>query len=122
VRIARVDLPTLRAAAWAVRALRSTRRDLRRHGLDGARVAPPPRLPAGARRGVFAVIRRKPNSCLERALVLQRWEAAHGAPSDVVIGIPGRGGDFVAHAWLESMPDGQAAGYHEIHRIPAPVD
>jgi Transglutaminase-like superfamily len=117
-----VDLPTLRAAAWAVRALRSARRDLQRHGLEGTRVAPPPRLPAGARRGVFAVIRRKPHSCLERALVLQRWEAAQGAPSDVVIGVPGPGGDFVAHAWLETMPDPQAADYHEIHRIPAPVD
>jgi Transglutaminase-like superfamily len=118
----RVDLPTLRAAAWTLRALRSARRDLRRQGLEGTRVGPPPRLPAAARRGVFAVLRRKPNSCLERALVLQRWEAAHGAASDVVIGVPAPGGDFVAHAWLESMPDGQAAGYHEIHRIPAPAD
>jgi hypothetical protein len=67
----------------------------------------------------MAVIRRKPNTCLERALVLQRWEAAHGAPCDVVIGVPGRGSDFVAHAWLESMPDAQVSAYHEIHRIPA---
>ena len=79
-------------------------------------------LPAGARRGVLAILRRRPSTCLERALVLQRWEAAHGAASDVVIGVPGPGDDFVAHAWLESMPDGQAAGYHEIHRIPAPAD
>jgi hypothetical protein len=53
---------------------------------------------------------------------MQRWEAAHWAASDVVIGVPGSSGDFVAHAWLESMPDGQAASYHEIHRIAAPVD
>jgi hypothetical protein len=121
-RLAGVDLATLRAAAWALRALRRTKRDLAARGLEGARVAPPPLLPAHARRGVMAVIRRKPNTCLERALVLQRWEAAHGSVSDVVIGVPDRGGDFVAHAWLEHMPDGQAAAYHEIHRIPAPVD
>jgi hypothetical protein len=114
-----VDLPTLRAAVWTVRALRRAKRDLAQLGLEGTHVPPPPTLPAGARRGVMAVIKRKPNTCLERALVLQSWEAAHGAPSDVVIGVPGRGGDFVAHAWLESMPDGQATGYHEIHRIPA---
>jgi hypothetical protein len=118
----RVDLPTLRAALWTVRALRAARRDLARHGLDGAKVVSPPRLPASARRGVFAVLRRQPNSCLERALVLQRWEASHGAGADVVIGVPGLGDDFVAHAWLETMPDGPADAFHEIHRIPAPVD
>ena len=118
----RLDVPTLRAAAWAALALRRTRRELARNGLDAARVSPPPSLPAHARRGVLAVIRRRPSTCLERALVLQRWEAAHGGPSDVVIGVPGPSGDFVAHAWLESMPDGLAAGYHELVRIPAPVD
>jgi hypothetical protein len=121
-RLAGLDVATVRAAVWTARALRRTKRELAGRGLEGARVAPPPPLPAHARRGVMAVIRRKPNTCLERALVLQRWEASHGAPSDVVIGVPGRGGDFVAHAWLEHMPDGQVAAYHEIHRIPAPVD
>jgi transglutaminase superfamily protein len=120
--VERLDVPTLRAAAWAVLALRRTRRDLARHGLDGARVSPPPSLPPHARRGVLAVIRRRPSTCLERALVLQRWEAAHGGASDVVIGVPAPRGDFVAHAWLESMPDGLAAGYHELVRIPAPVE
>jgi hypothetical protein len=120
--VTRVDLPTLRAAFWAMRALRRAERDLARDGLRGAHVSPPPPLPAHARRGVLAVIRRRPSTCLERALVLQRWEAAHGAASDVVIGVPGRRGDFAAHAWLESMPDRQAAEYHELMRIPAPAD
>ena len=120
--MARLDLSTLRAALWTARALRRAKRDLARLGLEGTRVPAPPPLPARARRGVLAVIARKPNTCLERALVLQRWEAAHGDASDVVIGVPAPGGDFVAHAWLESMPDGQAAGYHEIHRIPAPAE
>jgi hypothetical protein len=120
--VARLDLPTLRAAVWTARALRRAKRDLARRGLDGARVAPPPRLPGSARRGVLAILRRRPSTCLERALVLQRWEAAHGAASDVVIGVPAPGRDFVAHAWLESMPDAHAATYHEIHRIPAPAD
>ncbi len=123
VDLVRIDLPTLRAAVWTARALRTTRRGLERNGLDGTRVAPPPRLPAEARRGVLAVIRRRPSTCLERALVLQRWEASHGAGADVVIGVPGPGGDsFVAHAWLETMPDGASPDYHEIHRIPAPVE
>jgi hypothetical protein len=118
----RVDLPTVRAALWTLRALRRARRDLARDGLEGARVAPPPPLPAEARRGVLAVLRRQPNSCLERALVLQRWDASHGAGADVVIGVQGPGAGFEAHAWLESMPDRPAEAFREIHRLPAPAE
>ena len=64
-----LDVPSLRAALWAVRALRRAERDLRRHGLEGARVIPPPTLPASARRGVLAIVRRRPSTCLEKALV-----------------------------------------------------
>src|SRR4051794_31242326 len=78
-----------RSATWALIALRRARRDLDAHGLDGAHVAAPPRLPAAARAGVMAVVRRWPNTCLERALVLQRWEADHGLESDVIIGVTG---------------------------------
>jgi hypothetical protein len=120
--MSRVDLPTLRAAVWTLRALRRARRDLARRGLAGARVPPPPQLPASARRGVLAVLRRRPNTCLERALVLQRWEAAHGAGADVVIGVQGPGDGFEAHAWLETMPDGPPEAYHEILRLPAPTE
>jgi hypothetical protein len=116
----RIDVPTLRAALWAARALRSARRDLRRNGLAGAHVDAPPALPAEAVRGVRAIIRRRPATCLERALVLQRWQAAHGAPADVVNGVRAPGEDFIAHAWLETMPDGPAGSYRELLRIPAP--
>lgn len=119
----RFDLPTVRAALWTVRALRTTRRRLKLHGLDGARVAPPPHLPPAARRGVMAVLRRQPNSCLERALVLQRWETSHGSGADVVIGVPVLDdSEFIAHAWLETMPDGPLDRFHEIMRIPAPAE
>jgi hypothetical protein len=111
----------VRAATWAILALRRTRRDLAERGLDGAHVAPPPRLPASARPGVLAVVLRRPNTCLERALVLQRWEAEHGGESDVIIGVTGPSGGFRAHAWLETMPDAPPGAYREIHRLPAPT-
>jgi hypothetical protein len=111
----------LRAAAWAFVALRRARRDLAARGLEGARVAPSPRLPASARAGVLAVVRRRPSTCLERALVLQRWETDHGAGGDVVIGVTGPGDGFVAHAWLETMPDGPPGAFHEILRLQAPA-
>jgi hypothetical protein len=121
-RIAALSSPsTVRAAAWAFVALRRTRRDLAAHGLDGARVAPPPRLPASARAGVLAVVRRRPSSCLERALVLQRWEGDHGAGGDVIIGVVGPSDGFRAHAWLETMPDGQPDAFHELLRLQAPT-
>jgi hypothetical protein len=112
---------TLRAAGWAIIALRQAQRDLAAHGLEGARVAPPPRLPASARAGVLAVVRRRPSTCLERALVLQRWEADHGAGSDVIIGVRGPSDGFQAHAWLETMPDGPPGAFHEILRLPVPT-
>ena len=120
--LARLLAPSnLRAAAWAFVALRRAHRDLAADGLDGARVAPPPRLPASARAGVLAVVGRRPSTCLERALVLQRWEADHGAEGDVIIGVRGPGDGFRAHAWLETMPDGPAGAFEEILRLPAPT-
>ena len=63
-------------------------------------VSRPPQLPAHAGRGVNAVLRRAPSTCLERALVLQRWLAEHGTDKDVVVGVTGRQ-DFRAHAWID---------------------
>jgi Transglutaminase-like superfamily len=121
-RLARLLTPSnVRAAAWAFVALRRARRDLAAEGLDGARVGRPPRLPASARAGVLAVVRRGPSTCLERALVLQRWEAEHGAGGDVIIGVRGPGDGFRAHAWLETMPDGPPGTFEEILRLPAPT-
>jgi hypothetical protein len=114
--VRRLDLPSLRAAAWTVRALLEARWRLRR-GLPRRRVAGPPRLPAAAERGVAAVLRRVPATCLERALVRQRWEAAHGVPRQVVIGVRGPGAGFRAHAWLDGTPDALAHEYEELTRL-----
>ncbi|WP_082522703.1 lasso peptide biosynthesis B2 protein [Geodermatophilus sp. Leaf369] len=112
---------TLRAAWWARTAVRRARRALAADGVDAV-VAPPPALPAGARRGVEAVLRRTAPTCLERSLVLQAWLAAHGVPCEVVVGVAGStGGDggVRAHAWLDvEAHDPVARGYREIHRLP----
>jgi Transglutaminase-like superfamily len=117
----RVDLPSLRAALWTVGALREVHRGLARGGIETARVSPPPELPRAAGRGVMAVLRRRPSTCLERALVLQRWATAQGAPATVVIGVDGGRDSFRAHAWIEELPDDIAASFHEILRLPAPL-
>jgi hypothetical protein len=104
---------TLRAAWWTDRALRRARAVLRDGELRAVKLPAPPR---GGERGVYAVLRRREPSCLERSLVLQRWLTAHGDPRDVVIGTTGTAG-FAAHAWL----DGEEAGvdrFTEITRLP----
>jgi Transglutaminase-like superfamily len=113
------DLPTLRAALWALMALRRTRRALKRDRVTEIRVGRPPALPRSAGRGVRAVMRRIEPTCLERALVLQAWGVAQGEKRDVVIGVNGTGDQFAAHAWLEGEPDGERGAYRELMRVPA---
>lgn len=94
----------LRAAWWAVKTARRTRRLLAARGLDAALGPPaPPSLPMEAERGVRGALRRWHESCLVNAIVLQAWEAAHGRRRDLVVGITGPDG-FSAHAWLQGDP------------------
>jgi hypothetical protein len=114
---AALDPRVLRAAGWALLAVRSTRRQLAAGSFRDVRVPEPPALPPSAGRGVHAVLRRLEPSCLERSLVLQRWLAAHGEPRTVVVGVSAPQ-DFSAHAWLEgeALPAGGPA-YNEIARL-----
>lgn len=117
-RARRVDLATLRAAGWAVRAVRRTRRELRDGGLTDVAVPAPPNVPESAGRGVGFVLRHLEPTCLERALVLQRWLSAQQRPTDVIIGVARPDGKYRAHAWLEGESVGNNP-YQELTRIPA---
>lgn len=110
----------LRAAWWTVRALRAARRALRTgDGLRPLSVSPPA-LPAGADRGVEAVLRRVPATCLEVALVRQRWLVSQGITCDVVIGVTRPGDGFKAHAWIDrGGPSGDPLPWQELRRIAA---
>ena len=113
----RLDPQALRAAWWARGALSHARRALARGELDEIVLAPPPRLPSAAERGVQAVLRRRSATCLERSLVLQRWHAAHGQRRDVVIGVNGAPADFSAHAWLDGEQLPPDAQFDELVRV-----
>lgn len=67
-------------------------------------------------RGVRYVLRTRPATCLEGALVLQAWFAAQGIRRAVVIGVAGSTSDFSAHAWLEGDTPGE---FEELLRLPA---
>ena len=111
---------TLRAAWWTWRSVRRARRELRDSGVR-AQVAPPPKLPWGAGRGVNAVLRRQAPTCLERSLVMQAWLAAQGEPYDVVVGVTRTASGFDAHAWVDLSPDTPDwVRYEELLRLPPP--
>ena len=117
--ISRLDLATLRAAWWTFASLRATRKALRTRSIGAIVVDRPPELPAHASRGVHAVLRRTSSTCLERALVLQRWLAAQGVEKDVIVGVTGRD-NFRAHAWLEGESvDGR---FQELTRFGPPLN
>jgi transglutaminase superfamily protein len=76
-------------------------------------------VPAESERGVHAVLRRVPATCLHRAAVLQAWHAAHGQPRDLVIGVSPPSKGFTAHAWLAGESSTQQVDLEELLRIPA---
>jgi hypothetical protein len=118
VNVRSLNVRTLRAAWWTHRALHRVRGELRTRGLKYSVAPTPPRLPDSAQRGVFAVLRRERSTCLERALVLQRWHQSQGHPRDVVVAVKGPAMDFAAHAWLDGEPDGEAGAFSELLRLP----
>lgn len=109
-------LRSVLAAAWALRAATSARRQLaagRMPPLDLPRV---PRLPDSAVWGVHAALRPRLFTCLVRASVRQAWHSAHGWQRDLVIGVTAPGPHFQAHAWLDGDDPGAAGTYHELAR------
>ena|SRR5436190_15795733 len=116
----RFDIANARAALWTQRAARATRRTVERRGLEAALPAPPPPpLPAGAVRGVRAVLRRGHYTCVVRSIVMQAWLAAHGEELDLIVGVRAPGREFAAHAWLEGEPPHAEGPFHELLRRPA---
>jgi hypothetical protein len=104
----------LRAAAWALRALRSARRQLAVDALAPPRLPRPPVAGRPALRGVEAALHRRRATWLERAVVRQVWLAGHGEHRQLVIGVRGAD-DFAAHAWRATPPSAWA-GYVELLR------
>jgi hypothetical protein len=111
------DLATLRAAWWAEQALRSARRALARGEIRDIQLPVPPRLPLSAGRGVDAVIRRRRPTCIEVALIRQRWLAAHGRPRAIAVGVTAPSDGFAAHAWLVGDDEPAVSVFHELTRL-----
>jgi len=118
--VRRADVSSLRAAVWTTRAARRTHRELRAGAFATIDLPSVPNLGNAASRGMYAVLRRDRYTCLERAIVRQAWEAAHGHERELIIGISAPGCGFGAHAWLAGDPLSASDGYVELARRPAP--
>ena len=118
MRLARLTDPgAWRGVVWAGRAVRQTRRQLQERSISELSVAPPVGLPPTADAGIHAVLRRLPSTCLERAVVLQRWRTAQGDPREIVIGVMRDEDEFKAHAWVEGEGDELAPAFQELLRV-----
>ncbi|HVF31390.1 MAG TPA: lasso peptide biosynthesis B2 protein [Acidimicrobiales bacterium] len=113
-RLRRLTVVNLRAAAWAWRAAAA----VRRAGDLEPTTPAVPSLPDGAREAAVAVLRRTGTTCLVEATVLQAWDAAHGRPRDLVIGVRKDHEGFEAHAWLDGDDDAEQHRFEELLRRP----
>jgi transglutaminase superfamily protein len=115
---ARWSLTDVRAAVWAHRTLRCARRQLGAGRVTGIVLPAPPELHAAAWRGAEALLRRRRHTCLEVALLRQRWLSAHGVDRQIVIGVASPRNGFVAHAWVDGEACGDPERYRVLARIP----
>jgi hypothetical protein len=111
---------SVRVAAWAWSQSRRLGRELRAGGIDTlADISQSPAVGASHRATVAAVLGLAGATCLVRSAVLQRWDADHGRPRPLLVGVARNdGGTVEAHAWLDGEGSGQ--GFIELHRRPPP--
>ena len=115
-----VDPTSIRVGAWAWWAHRRGRDQLRRTGLTDLDLPAPAAERPKDRRAVLAVLRLRGATCLERSLVLQRFDAAAGRARVLIVGVTGPGDGFRAHAWLDGDRQGDTE-LREIVRVAAPA-
>jgi len=96
-----LSVARVRAAWWTLRVCRAANGLTAKGDLAGLTLRQPPELADRERSTVLAILARRQSSCLVRSLVLQAWDAAHGRPRDLIIGVTAPSEEFRAHAWLE---------------------
>lgn len=118
----RADLDTLAVARWTWRAHRSSREQLRTDdGLRTLQLPPPPFVRPVDRAATQLVLRARRATCLEKAVTLQRFDAAAGRPRTLVVGVTSPRAGFRAHAWLDGDPQSDP-DLQEILRQEAPTE
>jgi hypothetical protein len=117
-RLAEPGFPTVRAAGWAVLALRRLRRQIGREGLEVRVLSPPTTVGVEGVGGVESALRICRATCLERCLIMQRWLLAHDDPHEILVGVTGGSEAMEAHAWLHSYdPDDSGRDFQLLTRV-----
>lgn len=113
--------PSGRLVRWTVFSTRRLTRDLSEDAGFAAvgRLTPPPASRGADRVIVSGTLRCLRATCLVRAAILQRWDAEHGHPRALHIGVRRVDGRVEAHAWLDGDPVDE--GFSELHLHPAPT-
>lgn len=113
----RSPVTSARVAWWTWSEARRLGGSFRRDGIRAVETIPRPPAAAGSHRPtVSAILELAGATCLVRAAILQRWDAAHDRQRPLVVGVRrGSEGDFAAHAWLDGDPG--ADGFVELHRF-----
>ncbi|MBQ1049528.1 lasso peptide biosynthesis B2 protein [Micromonospora sp. C51] len=117
----RHGLRGLRIAVWTLRARRRIRRQLVRGGMDAVAPPVPPAGGTDDRTVVVRALHHAGANCLERSLVLQRWDARQRTARTLVIGVTAPSSGFHAHAWLAGDPDPHRAEMTELLRREPPA-
>ncbi|MFG1677280.1 lasso peptide biosynthesis B2 protein [Micromonospora sp. NPDC049282] len=118
----RHGLRGFRVLVWTVRARRRVRRQLVQGGMDAVWPPAPPVGGASDRTVVVRALHRAGANCLERSLVLQRWDARQRTSRTLVIGVTAPSAGFHAHAWLDGDPDPHRAEMTELLRWEPPTN
>ncbi len=110
---------SVRVGAWAWRQDRRLRTSLHADGIEAIdAIAPSPAVSSRHRTTVAGVVKVTGATCLVRSALLQRWDADHGMPRPLVLGVSRDAETGVAaHAWLDGE---RHAGFEELLRRPPP--
>ncbi len=113
------DVHASLACSWAHMVLPLVRTRLADHPItEGVQIVAPPTVRGQARAAVAAALEARHATCIERSLILQRFDAASGRQRALIIGVTSPAAGFEAHAWLEgdAHPD---RGLREVIRVAA---
>lgn len=115
----RYDRAPVRTALWTVRAILGVRKGVREPDFGASRLPRPPKVSQASTHGVTGVLRRWPQTCLVRSVVLQHWLAAQGDFRDLIIGVTAPDSNFAAHAWLDGETPSDRIEFVELLRYAA---
>ncbi len=107
-----------RTLLWSVRMVGRVRKQLPQRPFSEVVLSTPPALDVRSRSAMNAGLRLRRASCLERALLRQRFDAANGVQRTLIIAVTSPADGFRAHSWLEGDRQ-QDTSMREIVRHPA---